>query len=99
MRVTHLIEPRLVVESHSVDDERIAILIPPDRVSPPLRVGIGRVLAIQPHRSKIRPELVKDVYRFGGLNELCLDRPEVDVGSAWRLAIENLRVRGFIELG
>ncbi len=65
VRMAHLIEPRLVVEADGVHDQRVAVLVVADRVPPPLRIRIGRMLRVQPHDPEERAELVQDVHGLG----------------------------------
>src|SRR5713226_3930806 len=97
--MAYLVEPCLIVEPDSVDDQRIAVLVLACRVSPPLRVRIVGMFAVEPHDAEIWPQLMKDVYRFGRLDEPRFDRPQVDVGNSRRFAVKDLRVCRFYEIG
>src|SRR5438034_1585777 len=92
MRMPHLIEPRLVVESDRIHDQRVPVLVRPCRMPPPLRIDVRGMLGIEPDDTERRTELVQDVHRFLSLYEPGLDRPQVDVRNTGRLAVDDLRV-------
>src|SRR5581483_3142574 len=56
------------------------------------------MFAVQPHDAEIWTQLIKDVYRFGRLDELRFDRPQVDVRNSRRLAVKDLGVRRSYEI-
>src|SRR5262252_7678133 len=96
--MTHLIEPRLVVQPDSIDDERVAAFVAASRMSPPLRIGIVRMLLVQPDDAEEGTDLVQDVDGLGRLNEPRLEGPQIDVRNTRRLAVDNLRIGGRLEL-
>src|SRR5215468_6918658 len=98
VRMAHLIEPCLVVESDRVDHERVAVFVVADRMPPPLRIGIVGVLLVQPDDAEKGTDLVQDVDGLWRLDEPRLDGPEVDVWHPRRLAVDDLRIGGRLEV-
>src|SRR5262245_59049305 len=98
VRVAHLIEPRLVVKSDRVDHKRVAVFVVADRMAPPLRIGIIGMLLVQPDDAEEGTDLVQDVNGLWRLNEPRLDGPEIDVRNTRRLAVDDLRIGGRLEV-
>src|SRR5207247_1300825 len=80
-------------------NQRVAVLVMADRMSPPLRIGIVGMLAVQPHDAEVRTELIENVDSLWSLYELGLDRPQINVWHAGRLTVQDLGIARFAELG
>ncbi len=78
MRMTHYGPAGLSLNPIVSHYQRIPILIRSYRVSPPSRVGIIRMLPIEPHLAKVAPVLVEDVHRVWRLDELRFCGPHID---------------------
>lgn len=69
MRAAHVIEPGLIVKSYGIDHQRISF-VSADRIAPPGRIWICRVLSIHGNLQPGCPVFKNDVDEVRGLNEL-----------------------------
>src|SRR5690348_13692692 len=58
-RMPHLVEPYLSIESDGIHNQRVSILIMADRIAPPSRIRVLRMVPVHPHRPPIGPKLIQ----------------------------------------